>query len=84
MSLALFPVTTSPSRRPGRPRVADSPDERAKHLAVARARLLFGASVKRLAVAYDTSERTILRWTRAALGYDGPEADALRRLDRDR
>jgi hypothetical protein len=80
LSAILLPVATLPRLQKGRPRVAEIPDEREKHLAVAKARLLFGARVKELARYHGVDVRTIRRWIGMALGYDCPEAVRLRRL----
>lgn len=64
----------------GRPKSADRPDEREKHLRVAYYRYVQGASVRSLALMFDATERTIFRWLNAVLTYDEPEAVNYRRL----
>lgn len=90
MSLALMPMPSAsphlqaPSRRRGRPIVAEDPREQARHLAVATSRLVHRRSPRRLAADHVVSERTIRRWCRLALGYDGPIAEYLRSLAKSR
>jgi hypothetical protein len=51
---------------------------RKRHLRVAHLRLIEGIPVRRLAARFRVSATTICAWTKAALGYPDPEAQALR------
>jgi len=74
------PIASAPKpRRRGRPPVAADPDQRQLHTTVAKARLLYGKSVADVCTIFDVSPRTVAYWTKLALGYEGPIADALRR-----
>jgi hypothetical protein len=72
----------SPGRR-GRPCVADSAAERRKHIECAGLMLGTNWPLKKICAALEISRATAYLWRDLALGYGGPEADALRRL-RDR
>ena len=64
----------------GRRRIADDPVKRRRHLRCAYYRLVEGRPVRWIASRFRVSKRTVQLWVRAALGYDDPEAEGLRRL----
>lgn len=66
-------------RTAGRPRVTDT-RLRTTVFDCARARIINGVTVADAAKAYGVSDRTVIRWTQAALDDPGREGDALRRL----
>jgi hypothetical protein len=75
----------APPPRRGRPRVDESPGDRARHIAAARDRFALRIArhrdcVEDVAALYDVSVPTVKRWTHLALGYQGDEADGVRRL----
>ena len=85
MSLAMAILSDRPASAPltrgrGRPRVELDPEQRALHLACAKARLIYGMSAEKVAQTFDVSERTVRDWVRRALTYDGPVADVLRNV----
>lgn len=82
--LSLFPVerTDRPRRPRGRPRASQTLRGRILHAASLRYRL--GHTVEQVAAALGIKERTVYRWTAAALDLDGPDGDALRALAADR
>lgn len=85
MSLATLLDAPRPPARPrgrGRKPVADDPGQRALHIRCATFRLAHRLTVPQVAILLDCSERSVKYWTKLALGYDTPEADALRRLGR--
>lgn len=79
MHLTLLPVSVPTPRRRGRQAVSENPTERARHLDAAKAIYLFGVPVKKVAAAHAVHRQTIWRWTRAALSYEGTDADMVRR-----
>lgn len=78
----LIPTTTTADspvpRRRGRPRVDLDPEKRRLHEICATARLIFRRPVDAIAHDLDVSPSTVKLWTKRALRYDGPVADALR------
>ncbi len=82
--MSLATILMPPPRRRGRPRVADSTLERAKHVRCAAYRLLDGHSLEATAEHFEVSPRTVQLWTAQVLTYDDPAARALRRRLADR
>lgn len=64
----------------GRPRVADDPRQRRRHIRCAYFRLVEGRSPRWIASRFRISVRTVSLWVNAALGYADPEAQALKSL----
>ena len=60
----------APTRRPsGRPRIAADPVQRALHVRVAEACLLYGWTRKKAAIRFEISLRSAKAWVKAAPGY---------------
>lgn len=72
--------TERPKSGPGRPKTADDPAERAKHIECAGLVLIGDKPPKMVARYFGVSLRTVWLWSAKALQY--PEADGLRRLVR--
>lgn len=64
----------------GRPKVADDPIQRRRHLRAAYFRLVAGRTPRWIAAKFRCSLRSVHYWVNAALTYDDPEAQALREL----
>jgi hypothetical protein len=67
-----------PRRTPGRPAVADCPEQRRKHLACALLVLTDAFTRAQIADLFEVSIRTVQLWTKKALRYDCPQSEALR------
>jgi hypothetical protein len=70
------------ARGRGRLKVDADPEQRRRHLAVARAWLLTGMTAAEICRGFDISRRTLHYWVKLALGY--PEGRHLRRFKRAR
>jgi hypothetical protein len=78
-SLLSARTNLTPSRR-GRPSVAANPAERMKHIECAGLMLGTNWPLRKICAALEISRATAYVWRDLALGYDEPEAIALRRL----
>lgn len=80
----MFAVAACPPpsvrRRPGRRPVAAIPAERGRHIFAAGLMFRTDWPVKMIAGTLGVTRETVYQWTRLALTYDEPEADALRAL----
>lgn len=66
-------------RRPCRPRAAESRATRLERIKWAALILTGALLLKQAAAAAGVTRKTMGRWVAEALGYDDPEAEALRR-----
>lgn len=67
-------------RGPGRPKVAEDPLQQSHHVRCLTYRVLDNMTVPQVARRMGISERTVVNWTRLALGYHGfPEIKAIRK-----
>lgn len=73
-------TTTESTRRRGRPYAAWDPDQRKLHIECALRRLVLKRPLKETAHTLGISPRTVQLWTNAAVAYQDPEADILRRM----
>lgn len=74
-------TTLTSVRPPGRPRVSDDPEQRAKHMRCLFYRVLNGLTVRQVADLMDVSEATVKLWTKLALSYHGyPEIRKVREM----
>ena len=74
-------ATLTMPRKPGRPRVGSTRDERVKHIKCTYFLLLGGYSSAALARMHGVGRSTVYNWRDLVLEqYDDPEAEGLRRM----